>query len=138
MNRHGLGMPKQERARGFTLIELMIVVVVVGILGAIAYPSYLKSVMKGRRSSAQTHLMEIAQQQQQYLVDARSYAPSVSALNLTTPANVLAYYTVAITITSGPPPTFTATATPIAGSSQASDGPLSIDSTGAKTPSTSW
>ena len=47
--------------RGFTLIELMIAVAVVGILAAIAYPSYQEHVRKARRADAQTALLELAQ-----------------------------------------------------------------------------
>lgn len=122
-----------KKAAGFTLIELMIVVAIVGILSAIAYPSYQSYLMKGRRASAQTHLMDIAQRQQQYLLDARSYA-DLTTLNVTTPADVSQYYTIAITPAS-PTTTFTVRATPKVGTQQAGDpcGVLEIDNTGAKT-----
>ncbi|MDW7601742.1 prepilin-type N-terminal cleavage/methylation domain-containing protein, partial [Stenotrophomonas maltophilia] len=48
-------------ARGFTLIELMIVVAVVAILAAIAYPSYSEHVRKSRRAQAKADLVEYAQ-----------------------------------------------------------------------------
>lgn len=50
-----------QTARGFTLIELMIVVAVVGILAAIAYPSYQDSVRKSRRADARAALLELVQ-----------------------------------------------------------------------------
>lgn len=50
-----------RQSAGFTLIELMIVVAVIGILSAIAYPSYQKYVQQARRADAQVALMELAQ-----------------------------------------------------------------------------
>lgn len=58
---------------GFTLIELMVVVAVVGILGAIAYPSYQESVLKGRRAQGRTALMELMQQQERYITQRNCY-----------------------------------------------------------------
>lgn len=118
--------------RGFTLIELMIVLVIIAILAAIGYPSYLNSVTKSNRAAAQSHLMALAQAQQKYFNDSRTYG-ALADLNLAEPDRVSAAYTVAVTTVAGPPPTFTITATPIAGSRQAGDGVLSIDNTGAKT-----
>ena len=128
----------EQKQQGVTLIELVFAVTIVGILVAIAYPSYENSQIRSRRSSAQAHLMDIAQQQQQYLLDARSYASSLAALSMTTPTRVSLSYTITITATAGPPPTFTATATPIARTSQASDVTLSINNAGSKTPATVW
>ena len=126
-------------SRGFTLVELMIVMLVVAILAAIAYPSYEYAVVKGRRSDAESVLMDIAQRQQQYLLDARAYAPDVATLNVTIPAGVSAFYTVSISApASAVPPTFVASAVPIPGTAQASDVTLSIDNTGAKSPSSVW
>lgn len=51
----------RHRARGITLLELMIVVVIVGILATIAYPSYQEQVRQARRADAQTALLELAQ-----------------------------------------------------------------------------
>jgi type IV pilus assembly protein PilE len=123
---------------GFSLIELMVAVAIVGLLAAIAYPSYQSYLVRNNRAAAQSALMDIAQRQQQYLLDARAYAANLTALNVTLPANVTASYTVAIALTAGPPPTFTATATPVAGTRQAADGALSIDQSGAKSPANKW
>jgi type IV pilus assembly protein PilE len=127
-----------RKARGFTLIELMVAVVIVAILAGIAYPSYQNQLKRGRRAAAQAHLMDIAQRQQEYLLDARTYASSLATLNITTPANVAAFYTITPSVSAGPPLTFTISAVPIAGTVQANDGTLSIDSSGAKLPAGAW
>lgn len=58
---------------GFSLIELMIVVAVIGILAAVAYPSYTDSVLKGRRAQARTALVELLQQQERYMTQRNCY-----------------------------------------------------------------
>ncbi len=58
---------------GFTLIELMITVAIVGILAAIAYPSYQDSVRKGKRAEGRTALVDFLQQQERYLTQTGSY-----------------------------------------------------------------
>ncbi len=121
-----------KRARGFTLIEVMLVVAVIAVLAAIALPSYNSHLRKARRADAQGALTDIASRQQQYLMDARAYAPDLATLNYTPQATVTSWYTIAIAV-AGPPPSFTVTATPIAGKDQTKDGTLTLTSTGAKT-----
>jgi type IV pilus assembly protein PilE len=127
-----------KRTRGFTLIELMITVAVIAILAGIAFPSYQSYLVRNNRAAAQAAMMDIAQRQQQYLLDNRSYASTVSAVGATVPSRVTQYYTLSIAVTAGPPPTFTVSATPISGSTQASDGTLSIDQAGNKLPAGKW
>lgn len=125
--------------RGFTLIELMITVAIVGILASLAYPSYQSYLVKSRRANAQAQLLLIAQQEALYLLDARAYTSDVQALKVSIPANVSAYYTIAITAPVGAaPPTFEITATPISGTAQARDLPLTLNSAGAKSPISYW
>ena len=125
------------RSAGFTLIEVMIVVVIVAILAAVAYPSYQDHLRKGRRASAQSFMMEIANKQQQYLIDTRQYALGGTApatLGLTVPTDVSGYYTLTVDpAVATTPPTFNIVATPVAGSPQAPDGTLELNNLGAKT-----
>ncbi len=137
-NQCSAGNNLQSKHQGFTLLELMVVVAIVGILASIALPSYQEYLKKARRSAAQSHLMDVAQRQQQYLIDARSYATTLSALNVETSADVSSYYTIEIEASDGPPPSFTVTATPKTGTPQAGDATLTIDNTGAKTPADKW
>lgn len=135
-----------QEHRGFTLIELMVTVATLAILAAIAYPSYQSYLVRSNRAAAQSALMDIAQRQQQYLLDKRGYTCDLTStgLNVILPANVTQNYNVAITMPPGTclapptPPAFTATATPIAGTRQAADVTLSIDQAGTKQPAGKW
>ena len=62
---------------GFTLIELMIVVAIVGILGAVAYPSYVANVERGQRSEARTALLEAQQFMERFYVANSRYSTNV-------------------------------------------------------------
>ena len=137
-----------HRARGFSLTELMIAVAVVGILAAVAYPSYQNYLRKGTRAAAQSAMLSIADKQQQYLLDARNYALGAGALttlNVTLPKEVDAHYAITVMSSNGDatgtkPPSFTITATPKTGSAQIEDGALTLTHTGVKTRagSTGW
>jgi type IV pilus assembly protein PilE len=122
-----------SKARGFTLIEIVITIAIVGILVAIAVPSYQDHLRKGRRAEAQAFLTHVAQKQQQYLLDARAYAVGTTALadlSLSAPASVSTHYTV--TIAAGATtPSFTITAAPTS-SAQSPDGTLTLTHTGEK------
>lgn len=63
----------RKNQSGFTLIELMIVVAIVGILASVAYPAYTESVRKGRRAQARTSLMELMQQQERFMTQRNCY-----------------------------------------------------------------
>jgi len=132
--------------KGFTLIELMIVVAVVGILAAIAYPSYLQYTVRSHRSAAQAAMLDIANRQQQIFIAQRGYVAAADTaalanppLNYALPADVASRYTAVVAVNNaGTPPTFTITFTPNAGTTQAADGALTIDQAGNKTPADKW
>jgi len=124
------------RMRGFTLIELMVTLAIVAILAAIAYPSYLSHVRKANRAAAQGYMLEVANLQQRFLLDARQYAQDLPTLNSTVPTNVSAKYTVTTSLKTGTTlPGFLVTAAPIGAQALDSCGTLTVDETGLKTPS---
>lgn len=127
-----------SQQRGFTLIELMIVIVVVAILLAVALPAYNRQVMKGHRAAAQSEMLEIANREQQFLLANRSYASkaTLEASGYGLPTDVAAKYSYTIALGAGTVPTYTVTFTP--SGSQASDGNLTINSQGVKTPADKW
>ena len=130
-------MGRQRRRNGFTLIELMITVAVVGIPAAIAYPSYTQFIVRSKRSAAQAQMMDIASRQQQYLITNRGYADTTALANsgYTLPAEVASSYSYGITVSSNPP-AYTLTFTP--SGRQASDGNLTLTSEGVKSPASKW
>lgn len=122
---------------GFTLIELMIVVAIIGIISAIAYPSYMESVRKSNRSDAKAALNDVAQRLQRCFTTYSAYnnttcgvVASANALNaITSPEG---FYTITGALTGS---TFNLTATPVAGSTQAGDtkcATLTLDEAGAR------
>ena len=66
-------MKMQKKSNGFTLIELMITVAIVGILASIAYPSYQGSVMKSRRADATGALLGLANAMERHFTETNSY-----------------------------------------------------------------
>jgi type IV pilus assembly protein PilE len=133
--------PRARRtgAAGFSLIELMVTVLVIGILSAIALPSYMDSVRKSRRTEARTALLDIAGREERfYNMNNSTYTASPTALGYSTFTPVgSGYYnvTVGAPVVAGVP-TYILKATPVATSSQAQDlgcTEFDLDNTGLQT-----
>ena len=119
---------------GFTLIELLITIAVIGILASIAYPSYSDFVARSNRSEAQRELLRLANLQEQFFVDSRSYASDMKGLGYTDATYTTESGNYKITVSAQSTTTFTLTAT-AQGSQATNDAAcvtLSIKDTGEK------
>ena len=123
---------------GFTLIELMITIVIIGILVGVALPGYQNSVRKSHRSAAQAEMLDIANREQQYFLANRSYTATLSNLGYSVPTEVAARYTCTVSVTSTGLPTFTVSCAPTSLQSASGFSTLTLDSTGAKAPAGEW
>jgi len=121
--------------KGFTLVELVIVVAIVGILAAIAIPAYQNDMQRSRRSDGQVALMNMAAQMERYYTMNNTYSgastPAIIGIPTASPSG---YYN--LSVTNLTPSSFTLNAAPIAGGAQANDpcGTLTLTSLNVKGP----
>jgi type IV pilus assembly protein PilE len=137
----------RKRVSGFTLPELMIVVAILALLAAIAYPSYRDHLRKSSRVAAQTELLELSAMQEKIFLNSNAFSAKVDTaydgssaggLGKTGSTSTDGKYTLSLVATAQ---TYTLTATPVSGSAQAGDGAFAVSSNGTRTcvdPAPAW
>ena len=126
---------------GFTLIELMIVVVIVAVLAAIALPAYQQYARETKRADAQAALLRIAAVQEKFFSNNNQYATTATALGYATnpAASNDGYWSIAIATAGAPPSSYTLTATPAGGHVDATCAAgITLTSAGARGPAACW
>jgi len=125
---------RNRRQGGVTLIELMLVVGLIAVLGAVAIPSYRNYAQRAQRSEASAALLRLAANQERFYLTANTYTTNVALLGFATGQTETGLY--AINVNPANAATFTATATPVLGAGQAADArcqSFGINSAGVRT-----
>jgi type IV pilus assembly protein PilE len=135
--------------KGFTLIEVMVVVVIVAILASIIYPSYQQHLIRSKRAAAESFMLSVANKEEQILLDLRCYVPVAAnadfpndptnanpGLNLAIPLNVSDHYNIVVVgacpLNAAPNYTITATRASAAQLKDTRCGDLTLNQAGAK------
>jgi type IV pilus assembly protein PilE len=146
IGRAGGGRPPQPvRPGGFTLIEMMMVIAMLSILISLALPAYNSTIVRMHRTAAERFMLDVANREEQYMLDARSYTATIGSggLGIAPEADIAARYTFAVTLTGNDcnaaalaGPSFVIAATAIG--AQARDGNLCLDSRNNRIPVGKW
>ncbi|MBS0557184.1 MAG: type IV pilin protein [Proteobacteria bacterium] len=129
---------RANKAGGFTLLELMIVVVVIAVLTSLAFYNYSRYGFRSRRVDGQNLLTTIAAAEERYYTNFNQYTSSITGvapggLGFSTVNSDRGYYSAGVALGAGNL-TYTLTATPQGAQATDACGSLTLDNTGAKTP----
>jgi len=133
-------MNKLKKSDGFTLMELLITVAIVGILASVAYPSYNDFIVRNNRAEAPRELVRLANLQEQLFVDSRAYTANISELGVgstavwETPSGLYKISSVVVNSTF----TLTATAQGTQATNDADCSAITLTDTGKKAPLNCW
>lgn len=134
-------MSNRKKTRGFTLLELMVVVAIIAILASLAFPAYIRYGQRARRVDGKELLMRVAAAQERYYTNFNRYAvnplTAATSLGLNSLLSERGYYTItSANGATGNTQSYVLTATPVAGGAQIADqcGALTVNNTGVKTP----
>ncbi len=128
--------PMHHKQSGFTLIEVMIAVVIIGILASIAYPSYTQYVTRTYRDSAKACLSEYAHAMERRYSTKLSYEGETPKLECASASSLDSRYKIEVTTITQSTFTVTAKPTPLQEAKETQCGTMSIDQKGQRLPAT--
>jgi len=129
----------KNKSQGFSLIELIVVISILGILAALALPAYNDSTQRGRRGDGQSTLLDLASRMESFYFKNKTYTTDISKLGFSSATTSEGFYTIGVQAATAACPItscYSLQATAING--QVDDGNLIYNSLGQKLPADKW